>query len=155
MLISFCWVAYAIFTALLILWQLTSMTTIAFLLFNNKLKFTYKSTGNPWFNYDDFDVTHECSLMRNRQSLLAPFRKLQPNINFALPYFTRSIWSTHFTRGALLPLPPFNSWIKRHRNTNYGMRVGVHPIFLEKLVLSWWRHYCDVMTIVSKNDVTF
>ena len=34
------------------------------------------------------------------------------------------------------------------------MGVGVHQIFLEKLVLSGWRHRCDVTVILLKNEVT-
>ena len=35
------------------------------------------------------------------------------------------------------------------------MRVGVQQKFLEKLILVWWRHYCDVTANFSKNDVSF
>ena len=46
-----------------------------------------------------------------------------------------------------------NSSTKRHGNTKSSMRVVL--IKIEKLVLSWRRHYCYVKTIFSKNDVTF
>ena len=35
------------------------------------------------------------------------------------------------------------------------MLVGVHHDFLEKLILSWWRHNCDATAIFSKNDVIY
>ena len=62
---------------------------------------------------------------------------------------------THFTRGRRRQSasPLSNSQTKMTWDTKFGIRVGVHQNFLERLIWSWKRPQRDARAKFSINDV--